>query len=53
MVMPGDKQEMLEFQEKTAVRTELVLELTLPNVNVFLPSRDLFELIYNRYITRA
>ncbi|XP_014663890.1 PREDICTED: autophagy-related protein 2 homolog B-like isoform X2 [Priapulus caudatus] len=48
MVMPGDKQEMMEFQDKAAVRTEIVLELNLPNVNVFLPSKDLYELIYNR-----
>ena len=48
LVMPGDRKEMLEFQDKAAGNTQMVLELTLPNVNLLLPSKDFFETLYNR-----
>ncbi|XP_064622147.1 autophagy-related protein 2 homolog B-like isoform X2 [Lineus longissimus] len=48
MVMPGDRQEMNDFQEKSAANTLKSLEITAPNVNVLLPSKEFYELIYNR-----
>ncbi|CAM9594741.1 unnamed protein product [Lampetra planeri] len=48
MVMPGDAVEMLEFQEKAMGDSHFVLELTLPNLNVMLPSKAFYERLYNR-----
>ncbi|XP_032812105.2 autophagy-related protein 2 homolog B [Petromyzon marinus] len=48
MVMPGDAAEMLEFQEKAMGDSHFVLELTLPNLNVMLPSKAFYERLYNR-----
>lgn len=46
--MPGDRQEMNQFEETATNNTRLHIEISLPNVNVLLPSKDLFEVIYNR-----
>jgi len=51
--MPGDKQDVSEFLERAVSNTKLHLDLNIPNVNVFLPDRDFFEVIYNRYIQRC
>ncbi|XP_074651009.1 autophagy-related protein 2 homolog B-like [Tubulanus polymorphus] len=48
MVMPGDRQEMQEFQEKSLSNTRMSLEITAPNINILLPDRDFYELLYNR-----
>ena len=50
LVMPGDRKEMSEFQDKTAGNTQTALELTLPNVSLLLPSKDFFETLYNRWV---
>jgi len=47
--MPGDKEDVGEFLESAISNTQLHLDLTLPDVIVFLPDRDFFEVIYNRY----
>jgi len=47
--MPGDKQDVAEFLESAVSNTQLHLDLTVPNVSVFLPDRDFFEVIYNRW----
>jgi len=47
--MPGDKQDVIEFLESAVTNTQLHLDLTIPNANAFLPDRDFFEVIYNRY----
>jgi len=47
--MPGDKQDISEFSECAVTNTQLHLDLNIPSVNVFLPDRDFFEVIYNRY----
>ena len=46
--MPGDRQEMSEFQDTSVANTRMVLELTLPNVVIVAPDKDFFELLYNR-----
>ena len=53
LLMPGDKQDVSEFLERAVSNTKLHLDLNIPNVNVFLPDRDFFEVIYNRYIQRC
>ncbi|XP_041353099.1 autophagy-related protein 2 homolog A-like isoform X2 [Gigantopelta aegis] len=47
-VIPGDKEEMKEFQEKAISNTKMHVEITLPIVTAFLPSKNMFEIIYNR-----
>ena len=49
LVIPGDRAEMTEFQEKAANNTRMLLDLTLPNVNVVLHNKNFFEILYNRY----
>ncbi|XP_006879228.1 PREDICTED: autophagy-related protein 2 homolog B [Elephantulus edwardii] len=48
MVMPGDPVEMTEFQDKAISNSRYVLELTLPSVNMTLPSKGFYEKLYNR-----
>uniref|UniRef100_A0A8C6ZBP3 Autophagy related 2B n=1 Tax=Nothoprocta perdicaria TaxID=30464 RepID=A0A8C6ZBP3_NOTPE len=48
MVMPGDVIEMTEFQDKTISNSHYVLELTLPNIHLTLPSKNFYEKLYNR-----
>jgi len=51
--MPGDKQDISEFLESAISNTQLHFDLTVPHVDVFLPDRDLFEVLYNRSVTLA
>uniref|UniRef100_H3BF07 Autophagy related 2A n=1 Tax=Latimeria chalumnae TaxID=7897 RepID=H3BF07_LATCH len=48
MVIPGDPEEIEEFQRKTIATSRYVLELTLPSLHILLPSKDFYENIYNR-----
>ena len=48
-MLPGDRQETAEFQEQAMSKTQMSLDLTLPNISVYLKSKAFFELIYNRY----
>ncbi|XP_037551290.1 autophagy-related protein 2 homolog B [Nematolebias whitei] len=48
MVIPGDVAEMTEFQEKTMSNSRFVLELSLPNVQLALPSKPFYEKLHNR-----
>uniref|UniRef100_A0A8C4W0J5 Autophagy related 2A n=1 Tax=Gopherus evgoodei TaxID=1825980 RepID=A0A8C4W0J5_9SAUR len=49
MVIPGDPEEMADFQAKTVAASQYTLEVTLPCVHIFLPSKQFYESIYNRY----
>ena len=46
--MPGDRQEMSEFQDTSVANTRMLVELTLPNVVIVMPDKEFFEVIYNR-----
>jgi len=46
----GDKQDVSEFLQLADSNTQLHLDLSIPNINVFLSDRDFFEVIYNQYI---
>ena len=49
MIIPGDRDEMLEFQETCLNNTEVTLDIYLPMANVYLPSKHFYEVLYNRY----
>lgn len=48
MVIPGDKQEMEDFIEKTINNCEMRLDVYLPIVTLQLVSKHIYEVIYNR-----
>ncbi|KAJ1106499.1 hypothetical protein NDU88_003900 [Pleurodeles waltl] len=48
MVIPGDPEEMAEFQTATVAMSQYVLEVTLPCAHIFFPSKEFYESIYNR-----
>uniref|UniRef100_A0A2K6N4D6 Autophagy related 2A n=2 Tax=Rhinopithecus TaxID=542827 RepID=A0A2K6N4D6_RHIBE len=48
MVIPGDPEEMRTFQSRTLALSRCSLEVILPSVHIFLPSKEVYESIYNR-----
>ncbi|KAG5285147.1 hypothetical protein AALO_G00000040 [Alosa alosa] len=48
MVIPGDVLEMTEFQEKTTANSRFILELSIPNLQITLPSKAFYEKLHNR-----
>ncbi|XP_058807955.1 autophagy-related protein 2 homolog B isoform X2 [Phymastichus coffea] len=50
-VLPGNRQEMTEFIEEATQSARVQLELGLPCVSLQIPSKHLYELIYNRFNT--
>jgi hypothetical protein len=51
LVMPGDRKEMSDFQDKALNSTLMSFEMNFPNINVIIPEKDVFETLYNRYLT--
>ena len=49
-VMPGNRQEMLEYEEAAQKCTRVKVELNLPSVNVCLPNKPFLERVYNRCV---
>uniref|UniRef100_A0ABM5F3Q6 Autophagy-related protein 2 homolog A-like isoform X2 n=1 Tax=Pogona vitticeps TaxID=103695 RepID=A0ABM5F3Q6_9SAUR len=48
MVIPGDPEEMAQFQAQTLEASQYTLEVTFPVMHIFLPSKEFYESIYNR-----
>ncbi|XP_076971909.1 autophagy-related protein 2 homolog A isoform X2 [Tamandua tetradactyla] len=48
MVIPGDPEEMRTFQNRTLALSRCSLEVILPSAHIFLPSKEVYESIYNR-----
>ncbi|XP_047374675.1 autophagy-related protein 2 homolog A isoform X4 [Sciurus carolinensis] len=48
MVIPGDPEEMRTFQSRTLALSRCSLEVLLPGAHIFLPSKEVYESIYNR-----
>ncbi|XP_076267231.1 autophagy-related 2 isoform X1 [Rhynchophorus ferrugineus] len=48
LVIPGDKDELDEFEKSTTASTEILVELNMPIVSLQLHSKRIYELIYNR-----
>lgn len=49
-MLPADRDELNEFMQKSVSNTKMVVEIVLPNVCAFLPSKHFFEVLYNRYL---
>lgn len=49
LIIPGSRQEMLEFMEEGARGSRIQLEIGLPCTSIQIPSKHLFELLYNRF----
>uniref|UniRef100_A0A8C5WLY3 Autophagy related 2A n=1 Tax=Leptobrachium leishanense TaxID=445787 RepID=A0A8C5WLY3_9ANUR len=50
MVIPADPEEMADFQRVTMATSQFSLEVTLPRANIFFPSKDMYENLYNRLV---
>ncbi|OWK17105.1 hypothetical protein Celaphus_00013306 [Cervus elaphus hippelaphus] len=48
MVIPGDPEEMRAFQNRALALSRCSLEVILPAAHVFLPSKEVYESLYNR-----
>ncbi|XP_021359493.1 autophagy-related protein 2 homolog A-like isoform X1 [Mizuhopecten yessoensis] len=48
MIMPGDRREIQEFQEKSLGNTHMTLEFSLPFVDLYIPDKHFYEVLYNR-----
>ncbi|XP_021494042.1 autophagy-related protein 2 homolog A isoform X1 [Meriones unguiculatus] len=48
MVIPGDPEEMRTFQSRTLALSHCTLDVTMPSAHIFLPSKEVYESIYNR-----
>uniref|UniRef100_A0A8D2KQI4 Autophagy related 2A n=1 Tax=Varanus komodoensis TaxID=61221 RepID=A0A8D2KQI4_VARKO len=48
MVIPGDPEEMAEFQAQTLGASQYAVEVAFPTVHIFLPSKEFYESLYNR-----
>ncbi|XP_014232573.1 autophagy-related protein 2 homolog A [Trichogramma pretiosum] len=51
LIIPGNRQEMNEFIEEGTRNVRIQLEIGLPCASVQIPSKHLYELIYNRLNT--
>ncbi|KAG7200135.1 hypothetical protein KM043_000574 [Ampulex compressa] len=51
LIIPGNRQEMLEFMEESTRGSRIQLEISLPCVSLQVPSKHLYELLYNRFNT--
>ncbi|XP_059118286.1 autophagy-related protein 2 homolog A isoform X1 [Peromyscus eremicus] len=48
MVTPGDPEEMRTFQSRTLAMSRCTLDVVMPSAHIFLPSKEVYESIYNR-----
>lgn len=48
-VVPGSREEIMEFVENTNANAKVYLDISLPCLFVTLPSKHLYETIYNRF----
>ena len=48
MVIPGDPEEMRTFQNRALALSRCSLEVILPAAHIFLPSKEVYESLYNR-----
>lgn len=49
-VVPGSREEIMEFVEKTNTNAKVYLDINLPCLFITLPSKHLYETIYNRFV---
>ncbi|XP_076030640.1 autophagy-related 2 [Oratosquilla oratoria] len=51
LVIPSDKEEIQEFMENTLKNVKMHIQIHLPDVQVVLPSKHIYEVVYNRLVT--
>ncbi|KAK2581702.1 hypothetical protein KPH14_002189 [Odynerus spinipes] len=51
LIIPGSRQEMLEFMEEGTRGSRIQLEINIPCLSIQIPSKHLYELLYNRFNT--
>jgi len=49
-VVPGSREEIMEFVENTNATAKVYLDINVPFLFVTLPSKHLYETIYNRLV---
>lgn len=49
-VVPGSREEIMEFVENTNNNAKVYLDINLPCLFITLPSKHLYETIYNRFV---
>lgn len=49
-IVPGSREEILEFVEDTNANSRVFLDINIPYLFITLPSKHLYELIYNRFV---
>lgn len=50
MVIPGDPEEMRAFKSRALALSRCSLEVVLPSAHIFLPSKEVYESLYNRWV---
>ena len=51
-MLPGNRQEMLDYETKAASCTLLHVDLNIPSANVCLHDKHFLEVIYNRCVAK-
>lgn len=51
LTIPAEREELLEFMENTLKNVKLNLDIHLPDVQLILPSKHIYEVVYNRLIS--
>lgn len=51
LIIPGNREEMLEFIDEGIRSSRIQIEINFPCVSVQIPSKHLYELLYNRFNT--
>lgn len=49
-IVPGSREELMEFVEHTNSNAKVYLDINIPCVFVTLPSKHIYETIYNRFV---
>ncbi|CAD5218348.1 unnamed protein product [Bursaphelenchus okinawaensis] len=49
IIQPGTNEELREFSEKAKQLAKINVELTMPQLNLHLPSHEFLEVMYNRF----
>lgn len=48
MVMPGNREDMADFQERASANCLTLVQLVLPLINLYIPDQKFYEVLYNR-----
>ncbi|XP_031843330.1 autophagy-related 2 [Nomia melanderi] len=51
LIIPGSREEMLEFMDEGIRGSRIQLEINFPCVSIQIPSKHLYELLFNRFNT--